>query len=587
MSVGTSGSTSTGRFNPDAIADRTIVGVFYRQARRYGTRALLHHHEDGGWRTKSWADAQRMVLAEAAALIRAGVQAGEHVLIVSDSCLEWPISDLAIQTVGAITVPVYPTNPPAVVDYIAANSEAVLAIAADEELAKSLRSTGRMKSVVRIDSEVRGWYGTEPTAEEMDSISGRLAAIRPDDVASVVYTSGTTGEPKGVELAHRSFVDMARAVLEVFPIGEDDVLLSWLPLSHIFERQTTVIGLVMGGQAFMSRGVEKLAADIADVRPTLMTGVPRVYEKMHSAVMERVRSAPAYRRALFGWATGVGHRVAHDQHPSPMLLLQHSLADRLVLRPLRERLVGGRLRMFVSGGAALAQDVEEFFWAMGVPIFQGWGMTETCSGATSNTPAAHRFRTVGKPFLGVELKIADDGEILVKSPGNMLGYRHKPDATAEVLKDGWLCTGDIGNIDADGFLCITDRKKALFKTAVGKYVAPQPIEFELMRDPLIEQAVVIGDGRPYVTALIVPDWEAVKKQGLDEAALKAQIQTTLDSVNASRGSWETVKYFTLLPEAFTEANGELSLKLDVKRKVVQDHYQKQIDAMYTGKKKPA
>jgi long-chain acyl-CoA synthetase len=587
VSVGTSGSTSTSRLDPDAIAERTTVGVFYRQARRYGDRALLHHHDGSGWRARSWAETQRLVLAEAAALIRAGVQPGDHVLLVSPNRLEWPVSDLAIQSAGAVTVPVYPSNPTAVIDYIAGNSEAVMAITSDEELAEKVGSSGLVKSVVRMDRELIAWYATEPTADEIDLVSRRLAGVRPDDVASVVYTSGTTGEPKGVELAHRSFVDMARAVLDVFPIGEGDVALSWLPLSHIFERQTLVIVLVMGGQAYVARGVEKLPADIAEVRPTLMTGVPRVYEKIHAAVLERVRSAPAYRRALFRWAVGVGGRTAHDSHPSAVLRLQHRLADRLVLHPLRERLVGGRLRMFVSGGAALAQDVEEFFWAMGVPIFQGWGMTETCSGATSNTPHAHKFRSVGKPFRGVELKIADDGEILVHSPGNLLGYRHDLEATAEVLKDGWLHTGDIGVIDAEGFLSITDRKKALFKTAVGKYVAPQPIEFELMRDPLIERAIVIGEGRPFVTALLVPDWEAVKKQGLDDGALHAHVQNTVDAVNASRGNWEAIKYFTLLPEDFSEAKGELSLKLDVKRKVVQEHHQREIEAMYAGKKKPA
>jgi long-chain acyl-CoA synthetase len=406
-------------------------------------------------------------------------------------------------------------------------------------------------------------------------------------VASVIYTSGTTGEPKGVELAHRSFVDMARGALEAFPIGESDITLSWLPLSHVFERQTLFIVLTMGGQTYISHGVERLAADIAETRPTVMTGVPRVYEKMHAGVMDRVQSAPAIRRALFNWAVGVGKRVAHDAAHGPLLRLEHRLADRLVLHPLRERLVGGRLRMFVSGGAALAQNVEEFFWAMGVSIFQGWGMTETCSGATSNTPAAHRFRTVGKPFRGVELKIAEDGEILVKSPGSMLGYRNKPEETAEVLKDGWLCTGDIGVIDGDGFLTITDRKKALFKTATGKYVSPQPMEFDLMRDPLVERALVIGDDRPYVTALVVPDWEAANKLGLDDSALRTHIQKTVDSVNEGLGNWETIKYFTLLPEDFSEAKGELSLKLDVKRKAVQEHYRNEIESMYAGKKKPA
>lgn len=580
-------ATSSRELNPEAIADRTTVGVFHRQAAKYKDRPLFHHHDGSGWQATTWSEVQRMVLGEAAGLLRAGVKAGQHVLLISENRLEWPVSDLAIQSIGAITVPVYATTPPAVLEVIAANSEAVLAIAANEKLAALVPSGGTVTSVVRIDRDVREWFGTDPTSGEMDQIRQRLAGVQPDDVASVIYTSGTTGEPKGVELAHRSFVDTARAVLEAFPLSDKDIFLSWLPLSHIFERQTLFIGLMLGSQTYISRGIDLLTTDIAEVRPTLMTGVPRVFEKMHSAVLERVRAARGDRQALFRWAVRTGHRFAHEEHPGSLLRLQHRLADRLVLAPLRARLVGGRLRLFVSGGAALAQDVEEFFWAMGVPIFQGWGMTETCSGATSNTPGAHKFRTVGRPFRGVQLKIADDGEILVKSPGNMLGYHRKPEATAEVLKDGWLYTGDIGVIDADGFLSITDRKKALFKTAVGKYIAPQPMEFELMRDPLIERAVVIGDARPYVTALVVPDWDAVRKMGLDDAALKAHIQATVDQVNSGLGDWETIKYFALLPEDFSEAKGELSLKLDVKRKVVQEHFREQIDAMYTGKKKPA
>jgi len=318
-----------------------------------------------------------------------------------------------------------------------------------------------------------------------------------------------------------------------------------------------------------------------------MNSVPRVYEKMHSAVMARVREAPAVRRALFGWAIRIGTRFAHDTNAGPMLRWQHMLADRLVLSALRLRLTGGRLRFFISGGAGLAREIEEFFWAIGVPILNGWGMTEVSSGATSNTLANHRFLTVGKPFPGVQLKIADDGEILIKSPGNMLGYHNNPAATAEMIRDGWVYSGDIGEIDADGFLKITDRKKALFKTAVGKYVAPQPLEFELMRDHLIERAVVVGEGKPYVTALVVPDWDAALKEGLDEEELKAHVQKVVDAVNADRGNWEAIQYFTLLPHDFSEADGELSLKLDVKRKVVQDHYGAQIESMYEGRHKPA
>jgi long-chain acyl-CoA synthetase len=318
-----------------------------------------------------------------------------------------------------------------------------------------------------------------------------------------------------------------------------------------------------------------------------MNSVPRLYERMHAAVMARVREASPPRRALFGWAVAVGTRHSHASREGLALRLQYRLADRLVLAPLRQRLFGGRLRFFISGGAALAREIEEFFWAIGVPILNGWGMTEMSSGACSNTLSYHRFLTVGKPFPGVELKIAADGEILVNSPGNMLGYHKDSAATAETLRDAWIYTGDIGEIDADGFLRITDRKKALFKTAVGKYVAPQPLEFELMRDPLIDRAVVVGEGRPYVTALIVPDWAAVRQQGLDDAALKEHVQKAVDAANAGRGSWETIKYFALLPEDFTEAKGELSLKMDVKRNVVEQHYADQIDAMYAGKMRPA
>jgi long-chain acyl-CoA synthetase len=301
--------------------------------------------------------------------------------------------------------------------------------------------------------------------------------------------------------------------------------------------------------------------------------------------MARVRESPGYRRALFNWAIGVGKRYSRATDKGGLLGAQHRVADRLVLAQLRERLTGGRLRFFISGGAALSREIEEFFWATGVPILNGWGMTEMSSGACSNTLSAHRFLTVGKPFPGVQLKIAEDGEILVNSPGNMLGYHKSPEATAETMRDGWIHTGDIGEIDAEGFLKITDRKKALFKTAVGKYVAPQPLEFGLTRDLLIDRALIVGEGRPYITALIVPDWEAAKQEGLDERQLRDHVQRVVDEVNSHVGNWESIKYFTLLKEDFSEANGELSLKLDVKRKVVLQHYASEIEAMYAGQQK--
>jgi long-chain acyl-CoA synthetase len=505
------------------------------------------------------------------------------VVLISENRVEWIYCDVAIQSVGAITVPIYPSSPPELAQKIASDSGAVLAIASGDKLAGKLVTTSQLRRIARIDTDVAEWVKQEP--QRLVEVRSRLESIQPDDLCTIVYTSGTTGEPKGAELAHRNLVDISRAVLEVFPLSADDSTLSFLPFSHVFERINGLfIGMMFGGQAWISRGTDHLAEELGEARPTVMNSVPRVYEKMYGAVMARVREAPAVRRALFNWAVRVGTSFTHAAQPSPWLRWQHQLADRLVLAALRRRLTGGHLRFFISGGAALAREIEEFFWAIGVPILNGWGMTEVSSGASSNTLAAHRFLTVGKPFPGVELKIAEDGEILIKSPGNMVGYHNNPAATAEMIKDGWVYSGDIGEIDADGFLRITDRKKSLFKTAVGKYVAPQPLEFDLMRDHLIERAVVVGEGKPYVTALIVPDWDAARKEGLDENALRAHIQKVVDGANASRGNWEAIQYFELLPRDFSEAEGELSLKLDIKRKVIQEHYMQQIESMYERKK---
>ncbi len=377
-----------------------------------------------------------------------------------------------------------------------------------------------------------------------------------------------------------------RQAVKAHPLTDEDASISWLPYAHVFGRINDIFdGILYGGQTWISRGPDHLAEEIREIKPTVMCSVPRVYEKMYAAVMARVRKSSSMRQSIFRWAVAVGARFSRTKNPGPLLKGQRRLADRLVLSNVRALLTGGRLRFFVSGGAALSREVEEFFWALGVPILNGWGLTETSSGICSNTLYSHKFLTVGKPFEGVQLRIADDGEILVKGRGNMLGYHNQPEATAEVLKDGWFYTGDIGEIDSDGFLKITDRKKSLFKTAGGKYIAPVQLEHELLSDPIISRGVVIGDSRPYVTALIVPDRDAAKSQGLDENALKMRIQQTVDRVNSKLGHWETIKYFTLLPHDFTEQSGELSLKLDVKRKVVADHYRDEIEAMYTGKTK--
>ncbi|HEY2598196.1 MAG TPA: long-chain fatty acid--CoA ligase [Candidatus Dormibacteraeota bacterium] len=592
MSVRTSDEgTADRQLNPDAISDRTTVGVLFRQAARYRDRPLAHYPVGKVWETATWADMQRSTLAVASALVEAGVKAGDHVVVIGPNSLSWLYCDFGIQAAGAIAVPIYSGTVPEVAQTIIENCEAVLAIASDSKMAAKLKPNETLKKIVTMDSEVEEWLA-QP-ANKLGAVVERLEALRPDDVCTVVYTSGTTGDPKGAELAHRNLVDVTRSVIQVHPISEADYTLSWLPYSHVFERiNGTMTILMIGGQLWLSHGVDRLAEDLAEVQPTILLSVPRVYEKMHSRVIDRVREAPGFRRALFNWAIGVGTRFSHETAPGRILKAERRLAENLVLGPLRQRLVGGRLRFFISGGAALAREIEEFFWAIGVPILNGWGMTETSSGACSNTLTEHRFLTVGKPFPGIELRIEKDGEILVNSPGNMLRYHRNPVATAETLENGWIRTGDIGEIDTDGFLKITDRKKDLIKTAGGKYVAPQQLEFEIQRDDLVEQAVVIGEGRPYVTALIVPDWAAVTKRfpGKPEDLVKdprviALIDQAVDAVNRRVGSWEAIKYFTLLPRAFTEEAGEITPTLKIKRKVVAQKYADQIDSMYAGKKK--
>jgi long-chain acyl-CoA synthetase len=558
--------------------------VFFRQAARYGNKPLIHYRHADEWQVETWADLRAHVLSVASALIAVGVKPHDSVVLISENRVEWVYCDFAIQTIGAVTVPIYPNSPADMAQTIATDSGATYAIASSAPLAAKLEVGGALREIATMDGKVADWV-RQPMLD-LTEITARLSHVTPEDICTIVYTSGTTGTPKGVELAHRNLVDTARAAVQVHPITDKDSSLSWLPLAHVFGRINEMFdGMVYGGETWVSAGSDHLVEELQFVKPTLMCSAPRVYEKMYAAVMARVQKASPARRAIFKWAVSTGTRFSQTEKPGPFLTAQRGLADRLVLAGLRRQLTGGRMRFFISGGAALAQNIEEFFWAIGVPILNGWGLTETSSGACSNTLYEHRFLTVGKPLPGVELKIADDGEILVKGIGNMLGYHNNPEATAEVVKDGWFYTGDIGEIDGDGFLKITDRKKSLFKTSGGKYIAPLHLEHELLGDPLIDRAVVVGDGRPYVTALIVPNWPSVHSQGMAEAELTARIQQTVDGVNARVGHWETIKYFTLLPRDFTEKDGELSLKLDIKRKVIQEHFRDQIESMYTGKTK--
>lgn len=547
----------------------------------------LRHHDGREWKTLTWADLQERVLRVASRLVEESIDPGDRVAILSHNSVEWRICDLAIQFAGGVTVPVYPTLPDRDANRILDHSGSRLVFVSSEQDAARVAPT----RAVRMDAEMAGWTSTGPTGEQLAQVERRAEAVQPDDLCTIVYTSGTTGEPKGAMLANRSLVDITRAALEAFPLGPDDETLSFLPYAHVFERiNGTLICIACGASSWLSRGTNRLVADFRECRPTIMVSVPRVYEKMHQQVMAQVAKSGPPRRLLFNFALDQGRRRARGQF-APL----HPIADRMVLAKLRQALTGGRLRFFISGGAPLGRTVEEFFWSIGIKILNGWGMTETSSGACSNSLSAHRFETVGRPLPGVEMRLADDGELLVKSPGNMLGYFRDQANTEETLVDGWLRTGDVAEIDEEGFVRITDRKKDLIKTSGGKFVAPQLHESRLGQSPVIEQAVVVGDQRPYVVALIAPNWPEVRREtGLngdsarlvDDDRVRALVQRYVDELNQDLGSWETIKYFSLVEE-ISEARGEITPTLKVKRRVVEANHRDRIEEMYAQRRPPA
>ena len=574
---------------PD-VSLQTSVGVFLSQAERLQDAIFLHHWHDGAWKTITWAEARAKILGIAAALVEAGVQADESVLLLSENRWEWICCDLGIQAAGGVTVPIYPSTQPRVAQHIGDDSQAVMAIVSSDSQAEKLQLTDRLQRIVHLDPDVVGWMASTPSAKATAELSSRLGRLDGAQVASIVYTSGTTGDPKGVVLTHESFVAMTGSVLQVYDVGSSDSELSYLPYAHVLERTSGLSTAIAAGlEIWVSRGIDHLVEDIREARPTVMLGVPRVFEKVAKAVQDQVTQESPLKQAIFKWAIDVGRGRIPGQKGGPLAGISRLLAERLVLAPLRERLTGGRLRFFISGGAPLLKEVEEFFWCVGVPIYQGWGLTETNSGASANTETDHRFGSVGRPFPGIAMKVEADGELLVKSPGNMCGYFGQPEATAEMFADGWLKTGDIGSIDEDGYIWITDRKKDLIKTSGGKYVAPQPLEARLQGHRYIQSVVVVGDGRPYVTALIVPDWKAlIQSEGLDQEPEELTenprvcelIQATIDELNGDLASFETVKYFRLLARDFAEAEGELTPTLKTRRRTIQQRYQQLIDSMY-------
>ncbi|MCY4599511.1 MAG: long-chain fatty acid--CoA ligase [Acidobacteria bacterium] len=539
-----------------------------------------------------------------------GVKPGDRVALMSDSRPEWVIADLAILTAGAVTVPIYPTLPAEPAGYILADSGAEIAIVADEVQAAKVRQVRpelpQLRELILIDGEDDAGLDGETTLAAVqerghqrlmteDGLARRYkeaaAAIDAEQLATIIYTSGTTGDAKGVMLTHGAIVANLIDVDSAVHFEETDEALSFLPLSHAFERTTVYMYLFKGVGVTFAESLETVARDMVQVRPTVMTGVPRVFEKLHARVHEMVAKAPAIRQRLFHWALGVGAarvRAARGGGRPPLLA---GLADRLVLSKVRDR-TGGRLRFVCSGGAPLPVHVAEFLLAVGIPVLEGYGLTETAPVLTTNPLDAARPGTVGLPLPRVELRIAEDGEILARGPNLMRGYYGKPEATAEAIRDGWFHTGDIGRFDDGGYLVITDRKKELLVTAGGKNIAPQPVEQRLKQHVLVAEAVLIGDRRPYVTALLMPDFAALaaalgEPPADDREALlgRSDVQGLYDpvvaAVNAGQPAYEQIKRYRLLPAELSIDGGELTPTLKVKRRVIAEKWGDLIDELYT------
>jgi len=590
---------------------RTLCEIFYHSVDTYRKPDHLRAKRGESWGDISSEEFRRAVEELSMGLRALGVLKGDRVALLAENRPEWAYVDLATLCAAAVDVPIYPNLPPAQVLYVLNDSQAKVAFASTAAQVKKVlevrAKAPHLEHVVRFDDppqegtlsldEVRA-RGREALAADRDAVKRRAAEAAPEDLATLIYTSGTTGDPKGVMLTHRNIVSNVEAAIAAFPVfGPRDLALSFLPLCHIFERMAGHYMMLSRGVTIAyAESVEAVPANMAEVRPTVMCSVPRLYEKMHARILETVAAEPRLRQRVFRWAVGVGlqafrHRVGKTRPPA-RLRLQRALAERLVFARIKKR-VGGRLKLFVSGGAPLSREIAEFFGAVGLLILEGYGLTETSPVITVNRPGDFRPGTVGRPLDGVEVRIAPDGEILTRGPHVMKGYFKKPEATAEAIdKEGWFHTGDIGLLE-DGFLTITDRKKDIIVTSGGKNIAPQPIEGALKRSPLIAEVVMIGNERNFPAALVVPKFDALEKwareQGISFASREALVadprvvdhyDRTVKELTKDNAQYERIKKITLLPREFSIETGELTPKLSVKRRVVEQKYKDMIDRMY-------
>jgi long-chain acyl-CoA synthetase len=580
--------------------------------RAHGARTAMRHKVGGEWRSIPYTELGGKIQAVAKALLESGIQEGDMVGIFARNGPEWATADFGILTARAVSVPIYATNTTRQAEYVARDAGLKLVFVGDQaqydKVMSFKASTPQLQWVIAFDRTTRlsgdgslyfdDFVRTGAASPRDAEVERRLASATSEDVATLIYTSGTTGDPKGAVLTHANLFHQFRALDERFDVGTQDRSICFLPLSHTYERLWSYYVFRCGAENDYIADPKDVVACMPEVKPTAMVSVPRLYEKICAAVLGRTASSSPAKRAIFKWAMGVGRKYQYRRKDGksvgPLLALLHRVADALVLSKIRD-VVGGKKNFFSCGGAPLSSDVEEFFFAAGLLICQGYGLTETSPMLTCNAPGAFKFGTVGRPILGVEIRIAESGEILARGANVMKGYYKKPAETAEVFEDGWFKTGDVGEIDADGFLRITDRIKDLIITSQGKNTAPQHIEAMFGTDPYVEQVAVLGDKRHYVSALVVPSFPALEQHARESGipfASRAELvarpeiiafyEGRIQGVNAALASYEQIKRFTLMPGEFTQEGGELTPTLKVKRRFVEQKYRAVIDAMYAG-----
>ena len=572
----------------------------------------FRYPDDGGWTSVTWRQVGDRVALIAAGLISLGIKPEERVALASGTRYEWVVVDFAILAAGAATTTVYPTTHAEDVAFIVANSGSRIVVAEDQTQVDKLiahrAELPAVDKVVVIDGTGDGdWVitldeleerGKQLLAESPTAVMDRVDAIRPDQLATLIYTSGTTGKPKGVRLTQDSWTYTAAAMDSLGVLSEKDLNYVWLPLAHAFGKVMLALPLAIGFPTVIDGRVDKIVENLAVIRPTIMGAVPRIFEKVHGRVSETMAKESGLKKHLVDWAVKVGLETSRvkqsGQRPSAALAAQFKLADRLVFAKIRDRF-GGRLRFFISGSAALDREIAQWFDAIGVVVLEGYGLTETSAASTLNRPSAYRFGTVGWPMPQTDVKIADDGEILMKGPGVMDGYHNLPDATAEAIDgEGWFHTGDIGELDAEGFLRITDRKKDMFKTSQGKYVAPSAVSAHFKAIcPYASEIIIYGEGKPYCVALVGLEAEALMgwaaENGLGDKPFgeiardgktREMISGYVDQLNNHLNRWEQVKRFSIIDRELTVEAGDLTPSLKLKRKSVVDDFHDSIDQLY-------